>query len=176
MKTIQVPLKEKSYFVFVNGATPFQIPSSVRKILAAASRLVILTDSRLAGSHLKEVRAVLKKINPLTDAIIIPSGEKEKNLKRVEQVYQRLLALKVDRSSVLLNLGGGVIGDLGGFVAATMLRGIRFVQIPTSLVGQVDAAIGGKTGVNHPMGKNLIGAFHQPLFVLNHIPFLKTLP
>ncbi len=107
---------------------------------------------------------------------ILPDGEKYKNLDSLQKIYDTALANRVERSSTMVALGGGVIGDMTGFAAATWLRGIKFVQVPTSLLAMVDASVGGKTGVNHPQGKNLIGAFHQPQLVLIDPEVLKTLP
>lgn len=107
---------------------------------------------------------------------ILPDGEQYKNLKSIQKIYDTALENRVERSSTMVALGGGVIGDMTGFAAATWLRGIKFVQVPTSLLAMVDASVGGKTGVNHPQGKNLIGAFHQPRLVLIDPDVLKTLP
>jgi 3-dehydroquinate synthase len=108
--------------------------------------------------------------------ISVPDGERAKTLKWASRLYDRLLTAKIERGSTLIALGGGVVGDLTGFVASTYLRGVGFVQIPTTLVAQVDASIGGKTGVNHPKGKNLIGTFYQPRLVFIDVATLRTLP
>lgn len=106
----------------------------------------------------------------------MPAGEETKDLDWARKLYDKLISLRMDRRSCLITLGGGVIGDLGGFVASTFMRGIPYVQIPTSLLAQVDSSVGGKTAVNHPQGKNIIGTFYQPLSVFIDISFLKTLP
>ncbi|MFA6540688.1 MAG: 3-dehydroquinate synthase [Bacteroidota bacterium] len=108
--------------------------------------------------------------------IIIPAGEKQKNITRADAIYTQLLRWKIERNSTVIALGGGVIGDLAGFIAATFQRGVKFVQIPTSLLAQVDSSVGGKTGINHPLAKNMIGAFYQPAFVLADTEVLATLP
>jgi len=113
---------------------------------------------------------------PATRIVAIPDGERYKTLATVAKVTRRLAQLKADRKTTLLLLGGGVVGDLGGFVAATYLRGIPYVQIPTTLVAQVDSSIGGKVGVDLPEGKNLVGSFYHPRFVFSDVSFLKTLP
>jgi 3-dehydroquinate synthase len=140
--------------------------------IVGAGPAIILTTSRVARYALPFLKKKLGKLPVLT----LPDGEKYKNLATVAKAYRGLVRLKADRATRLILLGGGVLGDLGGFVAATYLRGIPFVQIPTTLVGQVDSSIGGKVGVDLIEGKNLVGAFRQPEAVLAHIPFLKTLP
>lgn len=135
---------------------------------------LLLTDENLARLHLPRLQATLG----LADAacLIIPPGELQKSWDQAERLFDALLARRFARDGVLLTLGGGVIGDLGGFVAALYQRGIDFVQIPTTLLAQVDSSVGGKTAVNHPRGKNMIGAFHQPLAVIADLDTLKTLP
>ncbi len=108
--------------------------------------------------------------------VTLPDGEEHKNLAWLAVIYDRLLEAGLDRRSVVVALGGGVVGDLAGFAAATLLRGMAVVQVPTTLLAQVDAAVGGKTAVNHALGKNLIGAFHQPRLVVADVETLRTLP
>jgi 3-dehydroquinate synthase len=138
--------------------------------------LVIITDRNVAAYHLQPLlRNLLHyKFQPIT--IVVPSGEHQKNLHRANTIFTELLKKKISRNSTVIALGGGVIGDLAGFIAATYQRGIRLVQVPTTLLAQVDSSIGGKVGVNHPLGKNMIGAFHQPAFVWMDTDYLKTLP
>ena len=118
----------------------------------------------------------MAKAMPKTEVILLPDGEKFKQLSTVSRAYESLIKLEADRGAVVIAVGGGVIGDMAGFVAATYLRGIRLIQVPTTLLAQVDSAIGGKVGVNHPLGKNLIGAFHQPALVAIDPALLETLP
>ena len=173
METLRVRLGE-SY--------PISIDSGSKGWLGAARAtwmnrsLVILTSPRVARHCLPTLKRELKSLGLTAKVLLIPDGEKNKNLKTVLKAYTGLLRLGVDRHSTALILGGGVIGDLGGFVAATYLRGIPFIHIPTTLVAQVDSAIGGKLGVDLPEGKNLVGVFRQPSAVLSHVPFLQTLP
>jgi 3-dehydroquinate synthase len=138
--------------------------------------VVIITDRNVASYHLQPILRNLlhHKFQPTT--IIVPSGEKQKSLHRANTIYTEMLKKKNPRNSTVIALSGGVIGDLAGFVAATYQRGIRLVQVPTTLLAQVDSSIGGKVGVNHPLGKNMIGAFHQPVFVWMDTGYLKTLP
>jgi 3-dehydroquinate synthase len=120
-------------------------------------------------------RAILKAV-PKTETILLPDGEKFKQLSTVSRAYESLIKLEADRGAEIIAVGGGVIGDMAGFVAATYLRGIKLIQVPTTLLAQVDSAIGGKVGVNHALGKNLIGAFHQPSLVAIDPALLETLP
>lgn len=137
-----------------------------------ASPLLIVTDENVAGYWLESLRAQLPDAAVLT----LPAGEQHKQLLTVNRVWDRLAALHASRDVMLIALGGGVIGDMTGFAAACWMRGVRYVQIPTTLLAQVDASVGGKTAVDHPAGKNLIGAFHQPQAVIIDIATLDTLP
>jgi len=138
------------------------------------SKIAIITNNTVSDLYLKDLKNVLSE-NRKSEVYIVPDGEKYKSLNQTEEIYSWLIDKKFDRNSLIIAFGGGVIGDLAGFVAATYLRGVRFVQIPTTLLAQVDSSIGGKVGVNHDLGKNLIGAFYQPQFVLSDIKFLNTL-
>jgi 3-dehydroquinate synthase len=140
------------------------------------SKIVILTDEVVASFWLKKIETNLTKNGFKPESVIIPNGEKNKNLEIINQIYTKLLEFEIDRKGLLICLGGGVIGDLGGFVAATWLRGIDFLQIPTTLLAQVDSSVGGKTGFDFLNKKNLIGAFKQPVGVLIDTSFLQTLP
>ena len=146
------------------------------ELLPPPRKVALVTDRNVAPFWLKATEAALKKAGYTTHPLLVPPGEESKSLKIRGNVWDRLLSFGVDRSSVLVALGGGVVGDLCGFAAATLLRGLPLVQVPTSLVGQVDAAIGGKTGINRPLGKNLVGAFHQPRLVVIDPDLLATLP
>jgi 3-dehydroquinate synthase len=144
--------------------------------LSNADRAAVVTDSHLAAAHLPTLRKSLEDAGFQPITATLPAGEDHKTLADLLPVYDALLAARVERSTPVLALGGGVVGDMTGFVAATVLRGVPFVQIPTSLLAMVDASVGGKTGVNHAVGKNLIGAFHQPIAVLIDPDVLTTLP
>ncbi|MBB3066348.1 3-dehydroquinate synthase [Limibacillus halophilus] len=139
-------------------------------------RCFVITDETVARYHLDALTASLNHNGIKVEALVLPAGERTKSLTQLEKLTNNLLEKKVDRHSLLIALGGGVIGDLTGFAAAVLLRGIDFVQVPTTLLAQVDSSVGGKTGVNSPHGKNLIGAFHQPRLVLADTEALSTLP
>ena len=140
------------------------------------SRIVLVTHPFLFQLYGDKILPGLKDQGWVLDVIEVPEGETSKTLKQAEIIYDRLLDLKCDRKSSLIAFGGGVIGDLVGFVAATFQRGIPFVQVPTTLLSQVDSSVGGKTAVNHPKGKNIIGAFYQPRLVATDLDTLQSLP
>lgn len=148
----------------------------VLRSLTRASRAGLLTDSQVGPPYAGPVADSLRGAGIEPIVATVPAGEDQKTLDSVGRVYDVLLSAKIERSTPIVALGGGVIGDMGGFVAATILRGVPFVQAPTTLLAMVDASVGAKTGVNHAVGKNLIGAFHQPIAVLIDPAVLKTLP
>ncbi len=139
-------------------------------------RICIVTDSHVAPLYLKEVMAALEKTGREIYSYILPAGEENKNLDEIQGLYEFLIWKHFDRKDLLAALGGGVVGDMTGFAAATYLRGIDFIQIPTTLLAQVDSSIGGKTGVDFKQYKNMVGAFHQPLLVYMNVSTLKSLP
>jgi 3-dehydroquinate synthase len=172
---VMVDLGDRSYPILVGSG----ILSSVGPRLAAlgyAGRCGLLTSERVGALYRAPVLDSLRAagFDPLV--IEVDDGEEHKSLAALSTTWDRLLGSGIERGTPLVALGGGVIGDLGGFAAATLLRGLPVVQLPTTLLAQVDAAIGGKTGINHPRGKNLIGAFHQPRFVIADVDTLATLP
>ncbi len=136
----------------------------------------IVTDENVAGLHLDRLTAALEAAGIASTAVICPPGEASKSYARLASVCDGLLEAGIERSDTIIAFGGGVIGDLAGFAAAILRRGVRFIQMPTSLLAQVDSSVGGKTGINSPLGKNLIGAFHQPVGVIADISLLDTLP
>jgi 3-dehydroquinate synthase len=138
--------------------------------------VVIVTDENVAKLHLQTLETSLNSQNIVTKSIILPAGEATKSYKYLAELCDGLLAAGVERKDAVIALGGGVIGDLTGFAASILRRGVNFIQIPTSLLAQVDSSVGGKTGINSPLGKNLIGAFHQPLLVIADLTVLNTLP
>jgi 3-dehydroquinate synthase len=177
MITAQYPvnLKERSYPVYIgsdlgSGFAPKCIEHGIPK------SLVVVTDTHVASLYLRPLLNNLQHAGFTAQAIVIPSGENQKNLRRAGLLYTEFLQRGIGRASALAALGGGVIGDLAGFIAATYQRGIPLVHIPTTLLAQVDSSIGGKVAVNHPLGKNMIGSFYQPKFVWADIAALTTLP
>ena len=172
MRTLNVDLGERSYPIHI-GAGLLADGGLLREALGGG-RAAIITNDVVAPLYLDRVRQALQGA-PAT-AIVLPDGEQHKNLATLGEIYDKLMAARLDRKSTLIALGGGVIGDIAGFAAATWLRGVRYIQVPTTLLAQVDSSVGGKTGVNHPLGKNMIGAFHQPACVLADMTVLKTLP
>ena len=172
MKTLKVELGERSYPIFI-GADLL----SRRELFApyvAGRRVTIVTNETVAPLYLKPIETLLADYNPL--AVVLPDGEEYKTLSVLERVFTALLEARCDRKTTIVALGGGVIGDMAGFAAASYQRGIPFIQVPTTLLSQVDSSVGGKTGVNHPLGKNMIGAFYQPRAVVTDTRTLDTLP
>jgi 3-dehydroquinate synthase len=175
MRTVQVPLGNRTYTIVVDRELLPTLGERCQN-LGLVGRCAIITDRNVAKHYAKGALESLADagFNPVL--VTIPAGEKAKALKIVEKCYDQLAAHRLERKSFVLALGGGVVGDLAGFVAATYLRGIPFVQAPTTLLAQVDSSVGGKVGVNLPAGKNLVGAFYQPRHVLCDLATLDTLP
>jgi 3-dehydroquinate synthase len=144
--------------------------------LTKSKKIAVVTDSNVGPLHLQALEQSLRAAGFEVVVATIPAGEEHKNLATIASIFDQLLPAKLDRSTPVVALGGGVVGDMAGFVAATLLRGVPFVQIPTTLLAMVDASVGGKTGVDHAVGKNLIGAFHQPFVALIDPQVLRTLP
>ncbi len=174
-QTVHVDLAERSYDVEIGPGLLAQSGERIAPLLKRP-RVAVLTDETVAGMHLDALRDGLASAGIEMTALALPAGEATKSWPHFERAVEWLLAEKVERNDIVVALGGGVIGDLAGFAAAVMRRGVRFVQIPTSLLAQVDSSVGGKTGINAPQGKNLIGAFHQPSLVLADTDVLGTLP
>ena len=172
VETLNVDLGERSYPIFI-GPGLLKETDRLRSHLGQGQAVIISNDT-VAPLYLDQVKQTLG--DSYGWEIILPDGETYKTLGTVSQIYDRLLRAKADRQTTLVALGGGVIGDITGFAAATYQRGINFIQIPTTLLAQVDSSVGGKTGVNHPLGKNMIGAFYQPRCVLIDTEVLLTLP
>jgi 3-dehydroquinate synthase len=164
-----------SYPVCIGRGVIASLPSALRR-LAPAHRYFLITDSRVRAFHGRTVLASLRRAGLTVSLLAVPAGERSKTREVKSRLEDRILALGGGRDSAVLALGGGMICDLAGFTAATYHRGIPFIPIPTTLLAMVDAAIGGKTAVDHPRGKNLIGAFHPPLAVFSDLRFLDTMP
>lgn len=169
-----VNLGERSYDVLI-GSGLLGSASSFDLLSASATAFIISNDV-VAPLYLNKLTEVLAGSYSTVSAIVLPDGEEHKNWETLNLIFDGLLANGGDRKSVLFALGGGVIGDMTGFAAACYMRGVPFVQIPTTLLAQVDSSVGGKTAINHPLGKNMIGAFYQPKRVICDLTVLKTLP
>jgi 3-dehydroquinate synthase len=174
-RTIPVQLTGHKYDILVHPGLLADAGPILRK-LTTSKKCALITDDAVHPLHAPALITSLKSSGFEIISITLPSGEDHKTIATANLAYDKLLSAAIERSTPILALGGGVIGDTVGFVAATILRGVPLVQIPTTLLAMVDASVGGKTGVNHPTGKNLIGAFHQPLAVLIDPTVLKTLP
>jgi 3-dehydroquinate synthase len=173
--TVSVNVEDRRYDIAIQPGLLSDVGPAVAR-LTQAKKAAVVTDSNVGPTYAKSVTDSLSSVGIESVVATIPAGEDRKNLAGLSLIYDQILAARIERSTPILALGGGVIGDMAGFVAATVLRGVPFVQIPTTLLAMVDASVGGKTGINHSTGKNLIGAFHQPLAVLIDPNTLKTLP
>ena len=172
---VKVELGSRSYEILIGPDLIATAGDHLQSVLRRP-RVAIVTDATVATLHLDRFRASLDAAGIRHDAVILPPGEATKELRQLSDLLDRLLDLRVDRNTTLVALGGGVIGDIGGFAASIVLRGIDFVQVPTTLLAQVDSSVGGKTGINTRHGKNLIGSFYQPNLVLADTGALATLP
>ena len=174
-RTIPVGLGERAYSVLIGPGLIDQAGEQIRPLLKRA-RCAIVADETVAALHGERLRAGLTAAGIASDLILIPPGEASKSFEQLASLCDALLALALDRGDLIVAFGGGVVGDLAGFAAAIYKRGVDFVQIPTTLLAQVDSSVGGKTAIDTPRGKNLIGAFHQPRLVLADQDVLRTLP
>jgi 3-dehydroquinate synthase len=172
---VPVALGSRSYNILIGRELLANAAELLRPLLKR-DFVAIVTDTNVAKAHLAKLEASFTAGHIETRSIILPAGEATKSYQHLAELCDGLLAAGVERRDVVIALGGGVIGDLTGFAASILRRGVNFVQIPTSLLAQVDSSVGGKTGINSPLGKNLIGAFHQPLKVLADLDVLQTLP
>ncbi len=171
MKTLLVELGDRSYPIYIGSGLLNQVELYTQHI--KSSQVIVITNSTIAPLYLDQVLNNLRNFK--VETLILPDGEQFKTLDYVTQIFDKLLSCKFSRNATLIALGGGVIGDMGGFSAACYQRGIPFLQIPTTLLAQVDSSVGGKTGVNHALGKNMIGAFYQPQCVIADADVLNTL-
>lgn len=172
MMKLTVKLGSRSYPIYIGAGLLGD--ASLLAAIVAGKKVCVVTNETIAPLYLDKVSVLLGR--DADCVVILPDGEQHKHLRSLEVIFDKLLEAKLNRSSLLLALGGGVIGDMTGFAAACYQRGIDFIQVPTTLLAQVDSSVGGKTGVNHPLGKNMIGAFHQPRAVIIDTDTLKTLP
>ncbi len=171
MKVLQVDLQDRAYPIYIGSDLLQQADLLTRHI--HSKQVLIVTNETVAPLYLQAVKNSLQGF--VVETVILPDGEQFKTLQYIEKIFDHLLEKKFSRNSTLIALGGGVIGDMGGFAAACYQRGIAFIQVPTTLLAQVDSSVGGKTGVNHPLGKNMIGAFYQPECVIADTSVLATL-
>ena len=171
---VHVPLGERAYDIVIGRGA---LAASAPRIAALGARAAaVVTDENVGRQHGDALGEVLAAAGLRTERVTIPAGEGSKSFAEMERVVNALLEARIERGDLVVALGGGVVGDLAGFCAAVLRRGVRFVQIPTSLLAQVDSSVGGKTGINAPAGKNLVGAFHQPALVVADTALLDTLP
>jgi 3-dehydroquinate synthase len=175
MESIRVPLAENPYEISIAAGNLDRLGEKCRE-LGVGNKVMVVSNPTVFGLYGERAIASLKSANFEVSFCEVPDGEQYKTLKSIELIHDRALESGLERSSTAIALGGGVIGDMTGFAASTWLRGMNVVQVPTTLLAMVDSSIGGKTGVNHPKGKNLIGAFHQPRLVVTDPDLLITLP
>ncbi len=175
MNSIAVKIAERPYNILIDQHLLMGVGEYVQPYLKPGGRVAILVSKTVNKLYTQRVERSLITSGYKVDVKLLPSGEENKNLKTVSILYDELIEDNYDRSCVILALGGGIVGDISGFVASSLFRGLPFIQIPTTLLSQVDSSVGGKVGVNHPQGKNFIGAFYQPKTVLIDPTVLKTL-
>ena len=176
MQTVRVELAERSYDVRVANGLLARAGEEIQSLGHPTRRIAVVSDATVAGHHAATLRESLEKSGLDSTFHVVPAGEASKSMANVDRLCREMIRGGHDRHSLLIALGGGVVGDLAGFVAAVFYRGVPYIQIPTTIVSQVDSSVGGKTGVNALEGKNLIGAFHQPALVLVDPETLRTLP
>jgi 3-dehydroquinate synthase len=174
MQTLSVELGDRSYPIHIGSGLLSQTDLILPHL--AQKRAVIVTNTTVAPLYLDRLMAALQSAGVEVSPVVLPDGEAYKNWETLNLIFDALLTQRAERKTTLIALGGGVIGDMTGFAAASYQRGVPFIQIPTTLLSQVDSSVGGKTGINHPLGKNMIGAFYQPQLVLADTDTLKTLP
>lgn len=174
MQTLTVDLGDRSYPIHIGPGLIDQAGLVVPNL--AQKRVMIVTNTTVAPLYLAQLTATLEGAGVKVAKVVLPDGEAYKNWETLNLIFDALLTERAERKTTLIALGGGVIGDMTGFAAACYQRGVPFIQIPTTLLSQVDSSVGGKTGINHPLGKNMIGAFYQPKVVLADTDTLKTLP
>lgn len=174
MQTLNLDLAQRSYPIHIGAGLIDALPDL--STVVRQEQVFVITDDHVGPLHGQRFDHALRRAGLSAQWLTLPAGESSKNAEVLGQIHTFLLSAQADRKSTIFALGGGVIGDLAGFAAATYMRGIDFVQVPTTLLAQVDSSVGGKTGINHPLGKNMIGAFHQPRAVIADVDCLRTLP
>ena len=174
METVQIDLGERSYPIVISENLLAQ--EQIWQALPRAASAMIVTNDVVAPLYLSALKQVLNRQYAQVHEVVLPDGEAHKDWQTLNLIFDGLLSNGCDRNTVLFALGGGVVGDMTGFAAASYMRGVPFVQVPTTLLSQVDSSVGGKTAINHPQGKNMIGAFYQPQLVVCDLATLDTLP
>jgi 3-dehydroquinate synthase len=175
MTTVQVDLGNRAYPIFIDRGAIAQLSITLKE-MGATGPVAVCTDTNVGSLYGDKIVAAVRDAGVQPVMCMTPAGEQSKRLANVESFIGRFLEAGLDRGSIVVALGGGVVGDMAAFAAAIYMRGIRFVQVPTTVVAQVDSSVGGKTGVNHALAKNIIGAFHQPSAVIIDLDFLSSLP
>jgi 3-dehydroquinate synthase len=175
MKTLHVDLASRSYPIYI-GTNLLEQAALFEPHLKSSSTVFIVSNTTVTPLYAKTLMNTLSQLGKTVRLLELPDGESFKDWQHLQLIFDELLAHGADRQSMIVALGGGVVGDMAGFGAASFMRGIRFIQVPTTLLAQVDSSVGGKTGINHPLGKNMIGAFHQPMAVIADLNTLRTLP
>ena len=175
MKTLHVDLASRSYPIYI-GTNLLEQKALFEPHLKSSTTVFIVSNTTVAPLYAKTLTNTLTQLGKTVRLLELPDGESFKDWQHLQLIFDELLAHGADRQSMIVALGGGVVGDMAGFGAASFMRGIRFIQVPTTLLAQVDSSVGGKTGINHPLGKNMIGAFHQPVAVIADLNTLRTLP
>jgi 3-dehydroquinate synthase len=175
MKTLHVDLASRSYPIYI-GTNLLEQAALFEPHLKSSTTVFIVSNTTVAPLYAKTLMNTLSQLGKTVRLLELPDGESFKDWQHLQLIFDELLAHGADRQSMIIALGGGVVGDMAGFGAASFMRGIRFIQVPTTLLAQVDSSVGGKTGINHPLGKNMIGAFHQPVAVIADLNTLRTLP
>ncbi|OAL75963.1 3-dehydroquinate synthase [Acinetobacter terrae] len=173
MQTLHVELGDRRYPIFIGSDLN---PQSLLEPYIKAKQVMIVTNTTVAPLYLEHYMTAIEALGKTVATCILPDGEKYKNIEHLNLIFDALLEAGFNRDATVLALGGGVIGDMAGFASACFQRGVYFIQVPTTLLSQVDSSVGGKTGINHPLGKNMIGAFQQPQVVLADMAQLSTLP
>lgn len=177
MSRIEVAIPgEKSYDVVIGQGVLSSLGSELRNLGLSTHHALIVTDTEVSRRYLPQAKYSLEQASFQVDVITTPSGEEAKSIACISEVWQAMADCGLSRDSVVIALGGGVVGDLAGFSASTFMRGLPFVQVPTTLLSMVDSSVGGKTAINLPTGKNLVGSFYQPLFVCADVSLLQSLP
>src|SRR5450759_794489 len=174
LQSVFIDLQHRSYHIAIRGSL-FDNPLTYAELPAASSAMIV-SNSTVAPLYAERLRRALQGKYANVHTVTLPDGEEFKTWQTLNLIFDALLSHGCDRKTILFALGGGVVGDMTGFAAASYMRGVPFVHVPTTLLAQVDSSVGGKTGINHPLGKNMIGAFYQPLKVVCDLDTLKTLP